>query len=144
MVAIREDGHAKGRYVHWDGYPSGVGLALLKMVERDGLERVTEVLTREHYGWSTVDAQGVIADEYAFMYPPTRFEAVPGYGVAFVNDTEQSDEWIDLDDDSDDWCEYAYVLTSEGLEVYEQGAGWKPLGTVAWDPSSVGKLQAMG
>jgi len=35
IAATYPDG-VKGRYVHWDGYPSGVGLAVLAIVQRDG------------------------------------------------------------------------------------------------------------
>lgn len=123
IVAVpTEDGGWKGRYVHWDGYPTGVGLALLKIVQRDGLDTARRVLTEEHYGWSSVDAEGDSTPSY---YSPERFEVVPGYGVAYIY-TEHPDEWLTSDGDTG-WTEWAYVLHDDYLAIYDLRAGWPVL-----------------
>ena len=40
----------EGRYVHWDGYPEGVGRAVARIVLRDGYERAVKTLMLDHYG----------------------------------------------------------------------------------------------
>jgi len=141
IIAVREDGEVRGRYVHWDGYPSYMGVELVKLVERDGLERVIEVLTGEHYGWSSISSEetGPMPD----FYTADRFELVPHYGVAYTHE-EQSDEWLGPFDSENSWAEYAYVLTPMGLEVYEQTVdGWKPRGVFDWKLSSVDRLEEL-
>lgn len=106
IVAIKtgDNGSWKGRYVHWDGYPDGVGAAVVAVIERDGVEKAVKVLTEEHYGWSSLNATGGESTD------STRFTTVDGYGVAYVNDTEQPDEWITDADFGESWCEYVYVI----------------------------------
>lgn len=43
-----------GRYVHWDGYPSGVGRTVFALAESMGPETAREFLLREHTGWSSL------------------------------------------------------------------------------------------
>lgn len=116
IVAVpTEDGGWKGRYVHWDGYPTGVGLALLKIVQRDGLATARRVLTEDHYGWSSVNAEGDPLHDTG--RDAERFEVVPGYGVAYTH-AEQGDEWLASNGDTG-WTEWAYVLHDDHLAVYD-------------------------
>lgn len=97
-----------GRYVHHDGYPTGVGASLFRIVKRDGIRKARRVLTAEHFGWSSVD-DTTTAD---FHNDPERFVLVPGYGVAY-SAAEHLDEWAEPVD-SEEW---GYTLGSEGLVV---------------------------
>lgn len=113
------DGGWKGRYVHWDGYPEGVGRALAKIVQRDGYDTAVKVLTQDHYGWSSVT--GEEHQELTLGYTDGRFEAVPGYGIAYTTKGGQSspDGWIFRS--GDDWgTEYAYVLHPDSIRVLER------------------------
>lgn len=128
VVAVpTADGGWKGRYVHWDGYPEGVGSALAKIVQRDGYDTAVRVLTQDHYGWSSVT--GEEHQELTLGYTDGRFEAVPGYGVAYTTKGGQSspDEWITSDGDPG-WTEYAYVLHPDSVRVLENtDSGWRDL-----------------
>lgn len=122
----------KGRYVHFDGYPSGVGSALAKIVQRDGYEKAVQTLTQDHYGWSTVDGEDV-QERYQWENDG-RFEAVPGYGIAYTDTVIEgfgfqpgyqqvtSDDWITESGD-DQGTEYAYVLHPDSLRVLERTGG---------------------
>lgn len=79
----------RGRHVNWDGYPIGVGKNVQELILRDGPERVIDVLTREHYGWSSLhphEEPPTSYSESSYAQDP-RFEWVPNYGVAYT-DTE--------------------------------------------------------
>lgn len=116
-----EDGGWKGRYIHWDGYPEGVGESLRLIIERDGLEAAARVLMDEHYGWSTVT--GATEVELPEYMDDGRFVAVPGYGVAYTTEQGQSspDDWFTDKTIGDSWCEWAYVLRDDLIAVYEVG-----------------------
>ena len=111
------DGGFKGRYVHWDGYPEGVGLALMVIVARDGVQKAAEVLVRDNYGWSSIDSTQTTVSPYG---EEPRFRAVPGYGVAYTTEQGQSspDEFVS-NADEETWCEWAYALTPDGVIVWE-------------------------
>lgn len=144
VVAIPTAEGWRGRYIHWDGYPQGVGESLLLIVKRDGLDLAVKVLTEHHFGWSSVDDDAKDAHEDA-----SRFRFVPGYGTAY-SAAEQKDRWVTFD--GDNWgTEYAYVLTSEAIIVLgartdanthavgmfgvSPGAHWTELGRVAYTGS---------
>lgn len=52
-------GHFSGRYHHWDGYPSGVGITLVELYNgffKQDLGRMLKVLLDDHpAGWSTIN-----------------------------------------------------------------------------------------
>lgn len=105
VVAVPFGDTWRGRYVHWDGHL--VGEVLDRIVERDGYDRAVQVLTVEHFGWSSLDGIGQDPDREG----SDRFVVVPGYGVAYSAD-EQPDEWIGPDDL--DGLDYLHLLTPEG------------------------------
>lgn len=132
----------RGRYLHWDAYPSWMGTTLVRLVQRDGVERVREVLTSEHFGWSSVNdhVEHVMPEHYS----AERFVQVPGYGTAYVNHTEQPDVWH-VEGDTD-WLEYAYLLGSEHLLVYSisHTGSWRLLTKVRYDdPAAETTLYAL-
>ena len=124
----------RGRYCHWDGYPTHMGETLWALVARDGLETVRRVLTEEHYGWSNLSLkQGPEFDDvHATMYGDGRFAPVGGYGVAYTDtiipgmgengkpyQQVTEDAWHTPDED--DWTEWFYVLADDGLWVGRSG-----------------------
>lgn len=116
----------RGRYVHWDGYPTGVGLRLLELVQRDGLEKVRQTIIHDHYAWSSLHSE-----ELSPGYQDGRFVVVPDYGTAYTTEQGQSneDEWVTPSEDYG--TEWRYVLADDGLKVY---AGYSA------DPAYVGTL----
>ena len=116
----------KGRYVHWDGYPSGVGASLVELIARDGVEATVKTLTEDHWGWSIVDHEQP-ADIPDYLKSDGRFSSVPGVGVPYKKDVDggdQSNDWItDVQaGNGESWCEWAYVLMPDGkVKVYELG-----------------------
>ena len=127
IVAVPDGESWQGRYVHWDGYPTGVGEVLRLIVRRDGLDVAAHTLTVAHVSWSSIDGRG--------DGDPMGFERVPGYGIAH-NDVEHV-AWVRPQHIS--WEEWAYVLQTEGIDVYRVGliAGSSPFtawrGRVAYD-----------
>lgn len=114
VVAEATPNGFKGRYIHWDGYPEGVGQAIATIVRRDGFAEAVKTLVHAHHGWSSVNGeQTQIADRDA-----KRFTPVPGYGMAYTDD-EQPDEWITS---SGHALEYAYVITPTTIQVWRGGS----------------------
>lgn len=114
----------RGRYCHWDGYPSGVGAALRSIVLRDGMETAIRTLIIDHYGWSSVNAHAEQTLDSAT--DDGRFVPVPGYGIAYTTKDNQSspDDWHTRADKRS-WCEWAYVLRTDRIDVYRNaGVKW--------------------
>lgn len=103
----------KGRYVHFDGYPSYMTHQLATIVRRDGAPHALHVLTAQHHGWSSI-ATGIVTPDYSTDL------AVPGYGIAL---TDQPDTWH-TDNDHDTFIDYAYAITEGTIEVWTWRSGW--------------------
>lgn len=128
VIAMSVDGPPAGRYVHWDGYPTGVGLALHAIVARDGLQLAARTLLSDWTGWSTLTGDSDVPDDRE----PLRFTPVPGYGLAYTR-AEQPDEWIPLAEAERCGAEWAYVLAPDHLDVYRVDVGPPVMvGQVAW------------
>ncbi len=115
IVGIKTDEHPfRGRYVHWDGYPDGVGMALAEIVRRDGFSKAVTMLTLEHTAWSQIrpDKPEMTSDNDI---------VVPGYGIAY----DDPDRWYDEQDNTG--AEWAYAITPDVIEVWE-----KPFRTNTW------------
>lgn len=114
VAARQEDGSWSGRYVHWDGYPEGVGQAVKEIVARHGREAAIKTLMVDNYGWSSVD--GAEVQELGVGYDDGRFRAVPGYGVAYTTEQNQShpEDWITSEDTGDSWLEYVHIIELDG------------------------------
>jgi len=116
----------KARYVHWDGYPNGVGMAVYTIAARDGLDLAIRVLTQDHAYWSTLTAEETSAS-------PDRkgFEFVAGYGVTSAN-RGADDVWLTqaVEDCGAGWV---YVLSDAGLFVIKGDMGnWRRPVIVPW------------
>lgn len=124
VVGVPNGDGFRGRYVHWDGYPEGVGEAVAEIVRRDGADTAVRMITEHHYGWSTLT--GAAAPALDASSTDGRFVAVPGYGIAYTTEQGQSspDEWID-NEDADAWCEWAYAITPTVIQVWANADdGW--------------------
>ena len=121
MIAIagKHEGEFLGRYIHWDGDTAGQHVR--KILERDGLEKATQVLLHEHYGWSSIDAVGIgVSRDVA------RWLMVEGYGEAYTH-AEQDDVWLHSREASLH-IEFAHVITAAGVASYaHKGDDWSPL-----------------
>lgn len=112
----------RGRYCHWDGYPSGVGAALWAIIERDGVDKALFVLTEQHYGWSSLTAEAMpsVATYYRGV---NRFVAVPGYGIGYTTEQGQTsaDQWCQSPrgDGDDGGTEWGYAIGETALTVFE-------------------------
>lgn len=116
VAARQEDGSWRGRYVHWDGYPDGVGAAVQEIVKRDGRDQAIETLLVQNFGWSSVDAQR--EQELGSGYTDGRFRAVPGYGVAYTTEQNQShsEDWYDAESVRNEggYIEYVHIIELDG------------------------------
>lgn len=113
---VNSEGRFRGRYVHSDGYPSGLVPVLTELIARaDGsLSYVLKVITKDHPGWS------YIHPVYAENFLDDRGELVNGFGLAYTVESGQAswNEWLTgtvdgrFDEDNDMLCEWGYVFTS--------------------------------
>jgi len=132
VVAVPDGDTWKGRYVHWDGYPTWMG-SMLWTLQRDGLETVRKTLTQDYYGWSTLN--GDAEQQLSIEHPDGRFVGVPNYGIAYTTQENQSspDSWVTQFGDSMG-TEWAYVLGDADLFCYVYSSGtWKPVECASWD-----------
>lgn len=118
VVAIPDGDAWRGRYVHWDGYPTHMAQTLTDMVRRDGLSKVILTLTESFHGWSSLSATQVNeTDEPDF--DSDIFVSVEGYGTAYAD--ANPDDWHTPHPEA--WTEWAYVLCPAGLLVVKQDHG---------------------
>lgn len=108
----------RGRYVHWDGYPAGVGQAVADIVRRDGYSATIHTLIVEHSAWSSVTGN----DDPDLTGKSVMPGYVPGYGVANDGDTE----WWVSNEDNDSDCQYAYAILATVILVWQHplGGSW--------------------
>lgn len=115
-----KDEWTRGRYVHSDGYPLGVGATLLDIVQRDGVETAERILTVDHGYWSMLDSD-IDADNlpelYDFMKDDPRWDWVTGYGRSSADEEDQ--EIFRSDGDGWPGAEWCYVVTPRHLHVFK-------------------------
>lgn len=101
VIARQEGDTWRGRYVHWNGYPTWRVPELLKLVPAlGGYEAAVKFLTEDHFGWSKL---GFAAEE---CEPYTE-----------ANGVSETD-WIGTWSSDDFGAEYAYVLNHSGIAVF--------------------------
>lgn len=144
VIARQTGDEWQGRYLHSDGYPTSRVPSLLALVERDGVERVTEMLVDTYAGWSVVrptqaDFSGVRiaknADHNTYEYGTpqqqklsfrqsyahdNRFVNVPGYGIAYTAKQDGLEMYGPKDDPDAGWT---YVLTDKAVLALERSYG---------------------
>ena len=118
----------RGRYHHFDGYPSGLGQSLYALAQEWDPATMKRVLLNEHTGWSTIND----AD----------WSLPPGYG-----DGDQPKCYCHGERDEDGWLvepssivksdmEWLYVIRGRSMDVhainYKVGVG-PILATVNFD-----------
>lgn len=110
IIGIPDGDGFRGRYAHWDGYPSWMGQQLHALVQRDGVDAVRTMLTETHTGWSVIDSTMAAGKEG--QSGPIE----PGWGSYY---DEQDVGWIEHTD-QDAWdIEWAYVLRDDRITVHQ-------------------------
>lgn len=127
VVAIPDGDAWKGRYVHWDGYPTYMAPSLTDLVRRDGLAKVVLTLTESFYGWSTIDPNETRLEDCS-GFDAKQFASVVGFGVAYK---DQPKEWLTPNDDAG--TEWVYILCPAGLLVVKQGETDQAIGLFDWN-----------
>jgi len=103
----------KGRYVHWDGYPSHMIPTLEDLIAKKGFQRTVDVLINWNPAWSFIGYnQGIIVD-------PSLYHWVSDYGVAYRREFASMDDWITSENVDPIWIEYVYILDPKGIVVLE-------------------------
>jgi hypothetical protein len=145
VVAIPTDNGFKGKYVHWDGYPTAMAKNLHALVAQHGVEAVRCAVVDEHGGWSSIDPTATSMPSH---YDPERFEVVPGVGIAYTPQEQPLDTWISSGDEDNGWVEWGYVLNDTHLSVLRppqkaEGA-WEHVGDLPWaQEATQERLQAL-
>lgn len=101
-----------GRYHHSDGYPTGLGAELWKLVQANGVEWARHTLIDEHTGWSSI----LCSD----------WSKAPGFGGegprCFCHGERNEEGWLIRSRDQKHnealHIEWVYVLGNMGLAVY--------------------------
>lgn len=132
MVARKTENNGFiGRFVHWDGYPSGVGLSLMQAVEYFGFDKAVSVLLDEHTaGWSTI-AGADWSEEIGNVdinnrtndyYENPRGAECHCHGNHISRDEDGNVLDSMLDHNSDWGCEFAYVFDEDEktMTVYDK------------------------
>lgn len=129
----KPDGEAiDGRYVHFDGYPSGLGVTLIEGLERfdgDLVAMTTKLIDNERVGWS------VLAGIDLTEEPTWRdYSEEPSNSPLSYSARGETNELIitSVQHAADCGCDWLYVLRPEGIAVYNLERKERYLGVVAW------------
>ena len=144
----------KGVYHHWDGYPTGVGVTLLKLGRERGFAFIKKrIVDDTPQGWSTInkdwDLEPVNMRELEnFMDNKAPEHYAPDEGDMVF--TEKSSP-------GESGMEYLYLISEKGIDIYEafyhsegehmvgmfgmgapdigegEGCVWRYMGSVAWE-----------
>jgi hypothetical protein len=115
IAELLPDGKWRGRYCHWDGYPSAKLPQLAHIVARDGADVARKTLLHDNWSWSSIDSAD--KSELPSIMQDGRFKIVPGYGVTHTDLQETSDvEWFMEGDYEQGWCEYLYIIHDDRIE----------------------------
>lgn len=80
----------RGRYVHWDGYPTYMGNMLAAICKENGVDEAMEVITKKYTHWSCLDNGSPTENE------PERFKLIPHYGITYID--EEDGAWHSMED----------------------------------------------
>ena len=135
-----------GRYCHYDGYPTGTGVSILRAVKQLGFKKAVSVLLDEHpAGWSAIAGVDWTKEIGLHDYPyPKGWDRVTEdydrneYPQCYCHEVSFTTSKVEtpkskfvhkreekegvLDNNSAFGCEYAYVIDegSKMLTVYER------------------------
>lgn len=129
-IIAKPDGDGwKGRYHHSDGYPTGLGLTLITAKDwffRGNLaSMIQHLIDAEPLGWSTINVLNP-SNPPAWCNglthkPPCTGESHnhthPQSYTARGEEAQPGGNWVSDKDATESWCDWAYVLREEGIEV---------------------------
>lgn len=127
------DAWVKGRYCHWDGYPSNQLVQLAEIVKaKGGVDEALEVLLANT--WSNLNPKITVLDNF----DDDRFVVHPGVGKSNNQGDEPAEiaeSWVLFDGDG--WgTEWSYALSDAGVAVFDQGGPtekWRTVGFIRWE-----------
>lgn len=111
IVRKTGEGKFKGRYHHWDGYPTGLGRTLFKLYRghfKKDLPAMLKYLIDDHpAGWSTING-------YDFTQPPG-YDGEGGFTTegprCYCHGGRKEEGWLVTEKNaSGSGCEYAYMF----------------------------------
>lgn len=147
IIAQAESDSWRGRYGHWDGYPSGVGAQLWKSYHEEmehNAERLLHFLTQEHVGWSYICGCDLTK-------PPHMHNIGKDDGAAQcychgddgqpMKNAASEDVWTTREGDTLG-CEYAYIIHPETRTLaIERILRNERTGKYEWSPLWAGSLE---
>ena len=162
VIARKTEGDAFiGRYSHYDGYPSGVGIGVINAFSEFPFEKAVSILLDEHPGgWSSI-ADADWTKEIGYVnYDHPEFESLRKAPNCFCHGGRSEDGWTitNLDDAG---VEFAYVIdeSNKTMTIYERthdngdhatgffgmatGGGWNPIGKVNLDIDTNSLVETM-
>lgn len=98
----------RGRYCHWDGYPTYNGKGIWDLVKRDGIEKAASTLFIDNYQWSSLNETKFVPD---IINGEELRNVVPGYGTVYTDASPE--DWVTWTGSEEDdlWCtEWAYII----------------------------------
>jgi hypothetical protein len=117
-IARQTEGDAFiGRYIHFDGYPSGVGIGILRALNRFGLTEGKKVLLDDHpAGWSNV-----ASCDWTQEIGSIESMDDPNRPMCYCHGDEVEEEWLVDSAGDDGGAQWAYVFSNSinSLMVYE-------------------------
>lgn len=117
----------KGRYVHSDGYPTGVGATLYSEYHRafcGRLQVMIDLLLAERVGWS------ILVDCHFDLPAIWPYDPAKQNPVSYTARGETSDfatgEWV-RSWDKETWCQWAYIFDPAtcSLHIFRREWIWK-------------------
>lgn len=122
-IAKPEGDGWRGRYVHWDGYPTGVGVTLVTALTeafKGDLDAMTaKLIDNEPVGWSII-AGADLSQPGCWVDSGDRPNNAP---ASYSARGETGDTWITSQDEAFPGVEWVYVLTPSGVMVWEGDGG---------------------
>lgn len=109
----------QGRYHHWDGYPTALGVTLIRWHKILGSARLIEILVDgERKGWSTINGADL-------TLPPTWIDGPQEepHGPLSYSARGEEGEWLITHDSDDGGTEWAYVINDTSVVVFERRFG---------------------
>ena len=130
-IAKRYGESWRGRYVHCDGYPTGVGTALHQAVRQLGYEAACKLLIAdEKVGWSVIYGKNI-----DFTMPPCwPYTGEPQGPISYSARGETEELLLTPKDASE--VEWIYIMDDRGVEVLysdPEGRGICSCEVVHWD-----------